>query len=210
MMGISEEVGGGLPSSEVSVVTSSQEKIHEVNITSDEHLARQYQAFENILIGASDSEFHDIISLEPPSQFIEPNPVSVPVPLEAPLSDVGLNSENVELSDVGLNSENVPREDNINPDNMTYEELQSLGEQIGTENKGLSDELISYLPTSKYRTGFFSRNVTEECIVCKTYYKNGQKLITLPCQHRYHADCITQWLQLNKVCPVCNEEVFGS
>ena len=58
MMGISEEVGGGLPSSEVSVVTSSQEKIHEVNITSDEHLARQYQAFENILIGTSDSEFH--------------------------------------------------------------------------------------------------------------------------------------------------------
>ncbi|XP_078174141.1 E3 ubiquitin-protein ligase BIG BROTHER-like isoform X2 [Carex rostrata] len=198
MMGISEQIGGEVSSSEVAVVSSSQEKIHEVHITSDEHLARQLQAFENILIGTSDSEFHDIISLEPPSQFIEPNPISVPVPLEAPLSDVGLNSEN------------VPREDNINPDNMTYEELQSLGEQIGTENKGLSDELISYLPTSKYRTGFFSRNVTEECVVCKTYYKNGQKLITLPCQHRYHADCITQWLQLNKVCPVCNEEVFGS
>jgi len=198
MMGISEQIGGEVSSSEVAVVSSSQEKIHEVHITSDEHLARQLQAYENILIGTSDSEFHDIISMEPPSQFIEPNPISVPVPLEAPLSDVGLNSEN------------VPREDNINPDNMTYEELQSLGEQIGTENKGLSDELISYLPTSKYRTGFFSRNVTDECVVCKTYYKNGQKLIALPCQHRYHADCITQWLQLNKVCPVCNEEVFGS
>ncbi|KAF3325063.1 E3 ubiquitin ligase BIG BROTHER-like protein [Carex littledalei] len=198
MMGISEEVGGAVSSSELDIVASSQEKIREVHITSDEHLARQLQAFENILIGTSDSDFHDIFSLEPPSQFIEPNPISVPVPLEAPLSDVGLNSEN------------VPREDNINPDSMTYEELQSLGEQIGTENKGLSDELISYLPTSKYRTGFFSRNVTEECVVCKTYYKNGQKLITLPCQHRYHADCITQWLQLNKVCPVCNEEVFGS
>ncbi|KAJ1693203.1 hypothetical protein LUZ63_009901 [Rhynchospora breviuscula] len=198
-MGISEEFGGDATSSEVAVI-SSQEKLHEVHITSDEHLARQLQAFENILIGTSDNEFHDIISMEPPSQFIEPNPVPVPVPvpLEEPLSGVGLNSENAE------------REDNINPDNMTYEELQALGEQIGTENKGLSDELISYLPTSKYRTGFFSRKSTEECVVCKTYYKNGQNLISLPCQHRYHADCITQWLQLNKVCPVCNEEVFGS
>ncbi|KAJ4803788.1 RING/U-box superfamily protein [Rhynchospora pubera] len=196
-MGISEEFGGEAASSEVAVI-SSQEKLHEVHITSDEHLARQLQAYENILIGTPENEFHDIISMEPSSQFIEPNPVPVPVPLEEPLSGVGLNSENVQ------------REDNINPDNMTYEELQALGEQIGTENKGLSDELISYLPTSKYRTGFFSRKSTEECVVCKTYYKNGQNLITLPCQHRYHADCITQWLQLNKVCPVCNEEVFGS
>ncbi|KAJ4774758.1 RING/U-box superfamily protein [Rhynchospora pubera] len=185
-MGISEEFGGEAARSEVALI-SSQEKLHEVHITSDEHLARQLQAYENILIGTPENEFHDIISMEPPSQFIEPNPVPVPVPLEEPLSGVGLNSENVQR-----------------------EELQALGEQIGTENKGLSDELISYLPTSKYRTGFFSRKSTEECVVCKTYYKNGQNLITLPCQHRYHADCITQWLQLNKVCPVCNEEVFGS
>lgn len=58
MMGISEQIGGAVSGSEVAVVSSSQENIHEVHITSDEHLARQLQAFENILIGTSDSEFH--------------------------------------------------------------------------------------------------------------------------------------------------------
>jgi hypothetical protein len=56
MLGVLEEVGQ--ESSEVAVVTSSQEKIHEVHLASDEHFARQLQAFENILIGTPDNEFH--------------------------------------------------------------------------------------------------------------------------------------------------------
>ncbi|XP_043725487.1 E3 ubiquitin-protein ligase BIG BROTHER-like isoform X2 [Telopea speciosissima] len=109
-------------------------------------------------------------------------------------------------------SAQVVRQDNIDPDNMTYEELQSLGDAIGTESRGLSEELISYLPTSKYKTGgFFSKkDKIEECVICYMEYKNRDKLIILPCQHQYHSKCITRWLKQNKACPVCNEEVFGS
>ncbi|KAH0456032.1 hypothetical protein IEQ34_013939 [Dendrobium chrysotoxum] len=105
----------------------------------------------------------------------------------------------------------VERQDNVDPDNMTYEELQSLGEAIGKESRGLSDELISYLPTSTYKNGLFSRREKiEECVICYMPYKNRDKLITLPCQHQYHKDCVSHWLKINKACPVCNEEVFGS
>ncbi|KAF8403832.1 hypothetical protein HHK36_011938 [Tetracentron sinense] len=48
-------------------------------------------------------------------------------------------------------------QDNIDPDNMSYEELLDLGEAVGTQSRGLSQELISSLPISKYRPGFFSR-----------------------------------------------------
>ncbi|CAN6484955.1 unnamed protein product [Victoria cruziana] len=106
----------------------------------------------------------------------------------------------------------VPTQDDIDPDNMTYEELRSLGEAIGTHCKGLSDELISYLPASKYKAGgLFSRNKQhEECVICCMEYNRGESLITLPCKHFYHADCATRWLRVNKVCPVCYDEVFGS
>ncbi|KAL0913131.1 hypothetical protein M5K25_016565 [Dendrobium thyrsiflorum] len=105
----------------------------------------------------------------------------------------------------------VDRQDNVDPDNMTYEELQSLGEAIGKESRGLSDELISYLPTSTYKNGLFSRREKiEECVICYMPYKNRDKLITLPCQHQYHKGCVSHWLKINKACPVCNEEVFGS
>ncbi|EPS61332.1 hypothetical protein M569_13465, partial [Genlisea aurea] len=43
--------------------------------------------------------------------------------------------------------------DGIDPDTMTYEELNSLGEALGRENRGVSMEAISQLPSFKYRTG---------------------------------------------------------
>ncbi|XP_058104793.1 E3 ubiquitin ligase BIG BROTHER-related-like [Magnolia sinica] len=104
----------------------------------------------------------------------------------------------------------VSREDDIDPDNMTYEELEALGEAIGTHSRGLSDELISYLPTFKYKTGMFSKTDKHECVICLMAYKKRDIVMTLPCQHPFHSDCISQWLQHNKACPICYEEVFGS
>ncbi|CAN6481200.1 unnamed protein product [Victoria cruziana] len=110
-----------------------------------------------------------------------------------------------------VNSSQSLHQYHIDPDSMTYEGLQFIGEAIGTESHGLSKTLISYLPTSKYKAGrLFSRNKHEECVICSNEYKRGDRLITLPCQHLYHADCATRWLQIRKVCPLCNVEVFGS
>ncbi|KAF5193666.1 E3 ubiquitin ligase big brother-related, partial [Thalictrum thalictroides] len=95
-------------------------------------------------------------------------------------------------------STQAERQDNVDPDNMTYEELQSLGEVIGTESRGLSEELIAYLPSYKYKTGFFKKEKHEECVICYMEYKNKERLITLPCRHQYHSECVTKWLKLNK------------
>ncbi|KAK9022019.1 hypothetical protein V6N11_002317 [Hibiscus sabdariffa] len=48
-------------------------------------------------------------------------------------------------------------QDCVDPDNMTYEELLELGESVGTQSRGLSQELISLLPVSKYKCSLFSR-----------------------------------------------------
>eukprot|EP01018_Ginkgo_biloba_P032571 Gb_18500 [translate_table: standard] len=103
-------------------------------------------------------------------------------------------------------------QDNIDPDNMTYEELVELGEAVGTHSRGLSQELIASLPVSKYKAKFFSRrkNRNDRCVICHMDYKRGDRMITLPCKHPYHAECIKRWLQINKACPVCYVEVFGS
>ncbi|CAN6249784.1 unnamed protein product [Urochloa humidicola] len=102
-------------------------------------------------------------------------------------------------------------EDGIDPDNMTYEELQQLGEAIGTESKGLPESVIALLPTSTYKIRIFSRKEKhDECVICCMDYKNRDRLTKLPCGHLYHQACVAKWLQINKVCPVCNKEVFGS
>uniref|UniRef100_A0A8I6WRF7 RING-type domain-containing protein n=1 Tax=Hordeum vulgare subsp. vulgare TaxID=112509 RepID=A0A8I6WRF7_HORVV len=108
-------------------------------------------------------------------------------------------------------SSQVLTEDGVDPDNMTYEELQQLGETIGTHSKGLPEDVIALLKSSTYKIGIFSRKEKhDECVICCMAYKNRDKLTTLPCQHQYHRTCVAKWLKINKVCPVCNKEVFGS
>ncbi|KAK9273423.1 hypothetical protein L1049_018233 [Liquidambar formosana] len=103
-------------------------------------------------------------------------------------------------------------QDNVDPDNMTYEELLELGEAVGTQSRGLSQDLISLLPISKYKCGFFSRKKSREerCVICQMEYKRGDRRITLPCKHVYHAGCGTRWLSINKACPICYTEVFAN
>lgn len=91
------------------------------------------------------------------------------------------------------------------------QELLDLGEAVGTQNRGLPQELIDTLPTSKYKFGslFKRKNSGKRCVVCQMTYRRGDQQMKLPCSHVYHGECITKWLSINKKCPVCNTEVFG-
>ncbi|KAJ0971121.1 hypothetical protein J5N97_019080 [Dioscorea zingiberensis] len=160
----------------------------EEQLAMDEAFARQLQEMEDQFAGVSLSE------------------------INATESDISSNNSSTSAAggqDTSNTSDQVASQDDVDPDNMTYEQLQSLGEAIGTESRGLSDELIGYLPSSTYRTGFFSRKEKQECVICCMAYKNKDALITLPCQHNYHSSCVTRWLKINKACPICNEDVFG-
>lgn len=37
------------------------------------------------------------------------------------------------------------------------------------------------------------------CVICQMEYRRGDKRITLPCKHIYHAGCARTWLSINKV-----------
>jgi hypothetical protein len=51
------------------------------------------------------------------------------------------------------------------------------------------------------------------CSICLCEYENGDKLVSLPCKHIFHDDCISSWTDNNQRCPLCNydlESVTGS
>lgn len=45
------------------------------------------------------------------------------------------------------------------------------------------------------------------CSICLGEYEKGEKLISLPCGHVFHEDCIKSWTEHNTRCPLCNADL---
>ncbi|CAN8259309.1 unnamed protein product [Cochlearia groenlandica] len=101
-------------------------------------------------------------------------------------------------------------------DDMSYEELLSLSDQIGNVRTGLSEEDVEDF--LKRRTSLSTRINLEEapstdletnsCTICQESYKNQDKIATLDCKHEYHAECLKKWLVIKNICPICKSDAL--
>ena len=88
-------------------------------------------------------------------------------------------------------------------DNMTYEQLMELGENAGKVSKGLKKLQIDEIMTMTWIEG---RTKQDTCTICMDRFKLGSKYKRLKCDHEYHSDCVSEWLQQSKQCPVCSRD----
>ncbi|XP_074278879.1 E3 ubiquitin-protein ligase MBR2-like [Silene latifolia] len=99
------------------------------------------------------------------------------------------------------------RRDRVDVDQMSYEELLALGDEIGNVRTGLREEIImAHLRQRNYEvcTGEPSEpSASETCPICREVYIAGESIGTLDCNHEFHTDCIKMWLTIKNECPVC-------
>jgi hypothetical protein len=50
---------------------------------------------------------------------------------------------------------------------------------------------------------FGGGELERQCTVCLDDIESGTRVVTLPCAHLYHIDCIAAWLDKKNVCPQC-------
>ncbi|KKK22621.1 hypothetical protein ARAM_005518 [Aspergillus rambellii] len=64
--------------------------------------------------------------------------------------------------------------------------------------------------STMWRRKYTGRQV--ECVVCLEEYVDGQsRVMSLPCGHEFHAECITPWLTTRRrTCPICKGDVVRS
>ncbi|KAF5442963.1 hypothetical protein F2P56_035568 [Juglans regia] len=109
----------------------------------------------------------------------------------------GLNDREAEdIEDHGGYSQDPWEE--VDPDELSYEELIALGEVVGTESRGLSADTIASLPSVKYKSGSSQNGNNDSCVICRLDYEDGETLTVLSCKHSYHSECIGDWLKINK------------
>ncbi|CAA6662898.1 unnamed protein product [Spirodela intermedia] len=97
------------------------------------------------------------------------------------------------------------------------QEFPDIGVATGTKSRGLPEELILSLPTSKCKRWFFSRKKSrgeraaplQMCDLPDGLQERERQMI-LPCRHRYHVGCISRcWASTGYACPICLAEVFA-
>ena len=94
---------------------------------------------------------------------------------------------------------------------ISYEALLDLGAQIGdvkTERwHERNQDIIASLPVTVFSpssNGGDGRVVTDaKCLVCLCEYDKGEEMKSLPCEHRFHTECIEGWLADHDHCPLC-------
>lgn len=105
------------------------------------------------------------------------------------------------------------RDMRLDIDNMSYEELLALEERIGTVSTGVPEEdLRKCLKRTSYH-GFSDCVENEDdvkCSICQEEYADGEDVGRLSCDHRYHVECIQQWLRLKNWCPICKASALPS
>lgn len=124
------------------------------------------------------------------------------------LALAGLNDRVVEEAED--HRDNQERWEDVDPDELLYEELLALGDVVGTESRGLSADTIASLSSVSYKTGSSQHGTNDSCVICRLDFEDGEMLTVLSCKHSYHPGCINKWLHINRVCPVCSAEVSGS
>ncbi|PNX98897.1 zinc finger family protein [Trifolium pratense] len=112
----------------------------------------------------------------------------------------------------GLDLYDRHRDMRLDIDDMSYEELLALEERMGTVSTALTEEALSdSLKRSTYQSApsdDASNCVNEDkgdikCCICQDEYVVGDEVGRLQCSHKYHVDCIQDWLRLKNWCPIC-------
>ncbi|XP_002522801.2 E3 ubiquitin-protein ligase At4g11680 [Ricinus communis] len=92
--------------------------------------------------------------------------------------------------------------------------------QMGSAERGASDDQISRLPSWKYKAVDTNSEVASnidctstlanddpECCICLAKYKDKEEVRQLPCSHMFHLKCVDQWLRIISCCPLCKQEL---
>jgi len=91
-----------------------------------------------------------------------------------------------------------------------FDNLEDLMQGVQEAGKTpLTKEIKENLPVflfDKSKAANLS-NENKSCQICISEYNDKEKVMLLPCLHKYHEACISQWFNENDQCPICKLKV---
>ncbi|MCJ1309255.1 hypothetical protein MMC25_002913 [Agyrium rufum] len=109
-----------------------------------------------------------------------------------------------------LLSQTSPRSSRSRP-RPRSQTTSGIGDLVDTSLNQATNSLSKRAPPpAPVRKKYTGKQV--ECVVCLEEYIDGQsRVMSLPCGHEFHAECITPWLTTRRrTCPICKGDVVRS
>ena len=94
--------------------------------------------------------------------------------------------------------------DQPNVDEMTYEQLLELEEQMGSVSNGLNEEEVKNLKHDKF---IKNKYLEDKCIICQYNFIELESIVSLPCKHCFHFNCLKPWIDKQHYCPLCKTNI---
>ena len=91
-----------------------------------------------------------------------------------------------------------------NVDEMTYEQLLELEEQMGSVSNGLTEEEIKNLKHEKF---IKNKYLEDKCIICQYNFMELESVVGLSCKHCFHFACLKPWIEKQHYCPLCKSNI---
>ena len=114
--------------------------------------------------------------------------------------DIFHRKDNLNNARIEENNKNNDESIDMNPANINIAEL------IGGKDKEDREYLIKNLIGSELNNVDRLEEENKECAICLEIFEKGNKIISLPCVHIYHDNCIKEWLLKKNFCPICKYE----
>lgn len=109
-----------------------------------------------------------------------------------------------ELEEADVDLENNLDFAQPNVDEMTYEQLLELEEQMGSVSNGLTEEEIKNLKHDKF---IKNKYLEDKCIICQYHFMELESIVGLPCKHCFHFACLKPWIEKQHYCPLCKSNI---
>ncbi|KAG6761325.1 hypothetical protein POTOM_034540 [Populus tomentosa] len=95
---------------------------------------------------------------------------------------------------------------------LQTERLHTLQESHKKKPPGLTQDALHCLQSEVFSSGEKGieggvSQVSWDCSICLESFTEGDELIRLPCEHRFHSACLDPWVRTCGDCPYCRRDV---
>jgi len=75
-------------------------------------------------------------------------------------------------------------------------------------NEARGAELLASFPCQTWSPALATADASQgnECALCLDEYEKGDEVVTLPCTHFFHVDCVRPWFAKSVLCPLCQRD----